>query len=172
LLLLWLVAHGGSRYLLAACAIAGSLIGGYVAWSIGRKGGEIALRKYISARMLSRVQKWVERHPLLSVFVPTMLPPPIPLSPFLLASGALGVPRTRFLAVFGAARILRYGLVAWFAASYGRKAVRLWSTGLQKWSMPLLCTFFTAFALSIGYGIWRLRQRPQSAQEALAVGHD
>jgi membrane protein YqaA with SNARE-associated domain len=172
LLLLWLVAHSGNPWLLTSCAIGGSLMGGYITWSIGLKGGEKALRRYVSARMLNRVRSWVERHPLLSIFVPTMLPPPIPLSPFLLASGALGVTRTRFLAVFGAARVLRYGLVAWFAVLYGRKAVRLWSAELQEWSFPLLCAFFTVFTLSIGYGIWRLRQRPRTAPGALAVGND
>ena len=40
LLLLWLVAHNGDPWLLAPCAIAGSILGGYTTWHIGRKGGE------------------------------------------------------------------------------------------------------------------------------------
>ena len=39
LLLLWLVAHSGDPWLLAPCAIAGSLLGGYTTWQIGRRGG-------------------------------------------------------------------------------------------------------------------------------------
>jgi membrane protein YqaA with SNARE-associated domain len=107
LLLLWLVAHDGDPWLLAAMAIAGSLVGGYTTWGIGRKGGEAALHRYVPARLLGRVVKWVERHHILAVFLPAVLPPPIPLSPFLLASGALGVSRGRFLAIYGAARTLR-----------------------------------------------------------------
>jgi membrane protein YqaA with SNARE-associated domain len=44
LLLLWLVAHSGDPWLLAPCAIAGSILGGYTTWHIGRSGGEAALR--------------------------------------------------------------------------------------------------------------------------------
>ena len=111
LLLLWLIAFGGDPWLLAALALAGSLVGGYATWNLGRRGGEGALQRYIPARLLRRIVSWVERHPILAVFLPALLPPPIPLIPFVLASGALGVPRRRFLAVYGAARVLRYSLV-------------------------------------------------------------
>src|SRR5580658_5370876 len=120
LLLLWLVAHGGDPWLLAPCAVAGSILGGYTTWHIGRIGGEGALHHYVPARILGRVAGWVESHPILAIFLPAMLPPPIPLSPFLLASGALGVSRRRFLTVYGASRTLRYSLVAWLAIAYGR----------------------------------------------------
>jgi len=169
LLLLWLVSHDGDPWLLALCAIAGSLLGGYTTWQIGKKGGEAALRRFVPARLRGRITRWVKRHPVLAVFLPTMLPPPIPLSPFILASGALGVPRSRFLVVFGAARTLRYGLVAWLAVVYGRHVVRLWSNELQKWSAPLLWVFFAVLAASICFGIWKLRGLGRSeAAEDLA----
>ena len=150
LFLLWLIAHSGNPWLLAPIAVAGSLVGGYTTWQIGHRGGEAALRRYVPARLLGRIVGWVEHHPVLAVFLPAILPPPIPLSPFVLASGALGVSRGRFLAVFGAARTLRYSLIAWLGVAYGRHVVRLWTGTLQKWSTPLLCVFA---ALLIG-GIW------------------
>jgi membrane protein YqaA with SNARE-associated domain len=167
LLLLWLVAHGGDPWLLAPCAFAGSVVGGYTTWQIGRRGGEAALRHYVPARLLRRVVVWVERHRILAIFVPAMLPPPIPLLPFVLASGALGVSRPRFLAVFSVARALRYSLVAWLAAAYGRHVVHLWSDTLQKWSTPLLCVFVGLMAASLCFGIWKIRglRRIDSAQE-------
>src|ERR1035437_9814565 len=113
LLLLWLVAHSGNPWLLAPCAVAGSILGGYTTWSVGSKGGETALRHYVPARLLGRIVGWVERHRLLAVFLPAVLPPPIPLLPFALASGALGVSRSLFLGVFGAARTLRFSFIAW-----------------------------------------------------------
>src|SRR5271165_2004280 len=67
LLLLWLVAHRGNPMVLAPWAIAGSIVGGYTTWLIGRKGGKAALRHYVPARLLARVVVWVERHPALSV---------------------------------------------------------------------------------------------------------
>lgn len=157
LLLLWLVAHDGDPWLLAAIAIAGSLVGGYTTWGVGRKGGEAALHRYVPARLLGRVVKWVERHRILAVFLPAVLPPPIPLSPFLLASGALGVSRGRFLAIYGAARTLRYSVIAWLAVAYGRHAIRLWSGTLEKWSKPLIFLFVGLMVAGICFGIWKVR---------------
>jgi membrane protein YqaA with SNARE-associated domain len=157
LLLLWLVAHSGDPWSLTLCAISGSILGGYSTWYIGRRGGEAALRSYVPVRLLGPIVKWVERHPILAVFIPAVLPPPIPLLPFALASGALGVSHKRFLLVFGVARSLRYSLVAWLGVTYGRRIVRLWSGDLQKWSTPLLCVF-------VGLLVWSL-QDSRNAQD-------
>jgi membrane protein YqaA with SNARE-associated domain len=157
LLLLWLVAHGSDPWLLAPFAIAGSILGGYTTWHIGRRGGEEALRHYVPARLLGPVVGWVERHRILAVFLPALLPPPIPLLPFALASGALGVSRSRFLAIFGAARTLRYTFIAWLGVIYGRKIVRLWSGTLQTWSTPLLYVFVGLMLTGLCFGIWKIR---------------
>jgi membrane protein YqaA with SNARE-associated domain len=162
LLLLWLVSHNGNPWLLALCAIAGSLIGGYTTWHLGMKGGEAAMHRWVSARVLKRIVELVGGHPVLSVFLPAVLPPPIPLSPFILASGALGVSRRRFLAAYGAARILRYGLVTWLAVSYGRRVVRIWSKELEKWSAPLLWTFLGLLVAGLCLGIWQFRRQRNS----------
>lgn len=170
LLLLWLVAHNGDSLLLAACAIIGSLAGGYTTWEIGRKGGQAALQRYVPAHLLDRIVGWVERHRVLAVFLPAVLPPPIPLLPFALASGALGVSRGRFLVVFGTARCLRYSFIAWLGATYGRRIVRLWSGTLQKWSTPLLCVFVALLAGGLCFGLWKLRgSRKNDTGEALAM---
>jgi membrane protein YqaA with SNARE-associated domain len=169
LLLLWLVAHGGDPWLLASCAVAGSILGGYTTWHIGRRGGEEALRHYVPARLLAPIVGWVERHRILAVFLPALLPPPIPLLPFALASGALGVSRRRFLAVFGTARSLRYSFIAWLGVTYGRNIVRLWSGSLQKWSTPLLCGFVGLLIVGACFGIWKIRGlRKIDAAEKLA----
>jgi len=157
LLLLWLVSHHGNPWILTPSAIAGSILGGYTCWSTGCKGGEAALQRYVRARLLRRISRWMEEHAILSVFLPSILPPPIPLSPFLLAAGAFGVSRNRFLIVFGAARTLRYGVIAWLAAVYGRRMVRLWSATLEKWSAPLMWAFLTMVVVGIALGIWKLR---------------
>jgi membrane protein YqaA with SNARE-associated domain len=168
--LLWLVAHSGDPWLLAPCALAGSILGGYTTWHIGRRGGEEALRHYVPARLLGPIVVWVERHRILAVFLPALLPPPIPLLPFALASGALGVSRRRFLAVFGAARTLRYSFIAWLGVTYGRSIVRLWSGSLQEWSAPLLGVFVGLMVAGLCFGIWKIRGlRKIDAAEKLAL---
>ena len=157
LLLLWLSAHSGNPWLLVFSAITGSLLGGYTTWHIGRRGGEVTLRRYVPARLLVRLIAWVEHHPVLAVFLPAVLPPPIPLSPFVLASGALGVSRSRFLLVFGAARTLRYSFGAWLGVKYGRHMVHMWSGTLQTWSVPLFCLFVALMVGGICFGVWKAR---------------
>lgn len=76
LLLLWLVAHNGNPMLLASMAISGSLLGGYVTWNIGCKGGEAALHRHVPARIHKMVIGWVKQHPVLAVFLPAILPRP------------------------------------------------------------------------------------------------
>jgi membrane protein YqaA with SNARE-associated domain len=171
LLLLLFVSHGGSPWLFALSAIAGSIVGGFTTWHLGRRGGEAALRRWVSPRLLRRIVGWVGQHPILAVFLPAVLPPPIPLSPFLLASGALGVVRSRFLATFAAARILRYGLIAWLAVAYGRHVVRLWSAVLQKWSTPLLWTFSLVMVTGILFAIVKLRRqtKAEAAEDRAAI---
>lgn len=157
LLLLWLVAHSGNPWFLAAMAISGSLLGGYITWSVGRRGGETALQRHVPARILKLVVGWVEHHPVLAVFLPAVLPPPIPLSPFVLASGALGVSRNRFLVVFGTARSLRYSLITWLGVVYGRHVIRLWSGTLQRWSGPILWVFGAMLVAGMCIGLWKVR---------------
>ena len=142
------------------------ILGGYTTWHLGRKGGQNALRRWVSPRILNRIVVWVERHHMLAIFLPAILPPPIPLSPFVLASGALGVPFKRFLAAYGAARTLRYSLVAWLAVLYGRHVVRLWSKELDKWSTPLLYVFLAVSVAGIAVGVWQFRSQRNSPSSA------
>ncbi len=157
LLLLWLISHHGNPYAMVGCAIVGSMLGSLTTWKLGKKGGEAGFKRYIPRRYQDRVMGWSQRHPLLSVFLPPLLPPPVPLWPFLLAAGALGVSWQRYLACFGASRAARYCFVGWLAVHYGRKAVKFWAV-LDKWSVPVLSTFAVLSIAGLAYGFWKLRR--------------
>jgi len=163
LLLLFLAAHRGNPFLLAGAAIAGSIIGGYLTWATGKKGGDAALHRYVSERRLKTISRWIEKHSILAVFIPAMLPPPVPLMPFILTAGALGVTRNRFLVVFSAARTLRYSLIAWLGVTYGRMVVGLWTRYVAGWSTPVI---WVLVILTIGgglYGYWKFRRQQKTA---------
>jgi membrane protein YqaA with SNARE-associated domain len=167
LLLLWLVAHrSGAPWLLVICAVAGSILGGYAGWSIGRKGGELALKRRVPARLLDPVHRWAHGNPFLSVFLPALLPPPVPLSPFVLAAGALGIQLRRFLIAFGAARALRYSAVAWLGATYGRYVIRAWGRALDKWSTPIVVGFAALFVAAVAVSLVKARRRTKSPSAA------
>jgi len=173
LLLLLLTAHRGATVMtaisLAACAFAGSMIGGYLAWGVGKKGGEKALERYVPKRALGRVTQWVEKRGAWSVAVAAILPPPIPLTPFTLAAGALGVPRNHFLVGFGIARLIRYGLLAWLGITYGRHVVRLWQKELNGWSSIILWVYGSLVAIGILYGLWKFKKGRSAPTTTLAT---
>jgi len=170
LLLLLLVSHHGNPLLLAPTAMLGSVIGGYITWKAGKKGGEALLDRSLPQRFHERLKRLAKQHSILSVFAAGMLPPPIPLTPFLLAAGALGVSRDRFLAAFASARVARYSLIAWAAATYGRVVVQWWTRKLAGWSSVILWTFIVLLVGSILFGIWRYRRqrRPEKEERAFA----
>lgn len=159
LLLLWIIAHGGNPYLMVSCALAGSLMGAYTTWRLGKKGGKAAMKRYVPERLQERVHGWAQHHPILAVFLPAILPPPIPLCPFLLAAGALGASWKRFLAAFGGGRLLRYSLDGWLAMVYGRRIIQLWSKTLDQWSGVILWSFIGVTVAGIAFGIWKFRHK-------------
>jgi len=170
LLLLWLVARDGSPWLLVPIAVAGSILGGYSTWHIGRKGGQAMLRRHVPARLVDPIHAWVERHHIYAVCVPPLLPPPIPLTAFMLAAGAFGVTRRRFFAAFGASLTLRYAVIAWIGATYGRHVVRLWARTLRNWSTPLLWVFVTLLLGSASVAVWQaFRRRGSNAAKAKPI---
>jgi len=171
LLLILLVAHRANPALAALAAIAGSLLGGYFTWSAGAKGGEPALHRYLPKRYANRMFGWVEKNGTLAVVVSALLPPPFPLMPFLLAAGALGVSRKKFFLSFGIARIVRYTLVAWLAAVYGRAMVRAFRHYLSGWSGPVMWIYLGLMGAAIVYGLWKFRFQGKSSSNGLRVPH-
>jgi membrane protein YqaA with SNARE-associated domain len=168
LLLILLVAHRGDPVVAAIAATVGSILGGYLTWATGAKGGEAALHRYLPRRFGRRLSKWVEKSGTLAVTVSALLPPPFPLMPLLLAAGALGVSRKRFLISFGLARTFRYALVAWLAATYGRAMVRAFRHYLSGWSTTLMWIYLGLVVAGILYGLWKFRH--QRGQPGLPQG--
>lgn len=158
LLLLLLTANRGNPWLMAALAITGSVLGGYMTWAAGKKGGEAMLQRYVPARFLKPITGWVANHGVLAVGTAAILPPPIPLMPFLISAGALGIEKRPFLLSFSAARLLRYGFLAWLGATYGRRMLRLWSRYLAGWSTAILWVFVSLLIAAVIFGIWKYRR--------------
>jgi hypothetical protein len=91
--------------------------------------------------------------------------------PLLLAAGALGVSRRKFLVSFSLARTFRYALVAWLAATYGRTMVRAFRHYLAGWSTPLMWTYLGLVVAGVLYGVYKFRRerRQTSAPQPAAV---
>lgn len=169
LLLILLVAHRANPILAAVAATAGSILGGYFTWAAGAKGGEAALPRYMPKRLVKRVTSQVGKRGVLAVTLISLLPPPFPMLPFLLASGALGVSRRNFLISFSIARAARYSLIAWMASIYGRALVRAFRHYLSGWSDVILWVYLGLMAAAIAYGLWKYRQQKRAGNDAPAA---
>ena len=112
----------------ALMATAGSLIGGFVTphlvtYRLARRGGKAALERRFSRRKVDKVCEIFERWGFGAIVIPALLPPPVPMVPFLLAAGAMQYPVRKFLAALALGRISRYMLLAYLAARYGRQII-------------------------------------------------
>src|SRR5579884_2192433 len=70
----------------AAMATAGSVIGGFVTYRLARKGGKETLARRFSPSELEKVYKICARWGLGAIAIPALLPPPMPMLPFLFAA--------------------------------------------------------------------------------------
>ena len=105
----------------AVMATLGSVLGGFVTYRLARKGGKESLARRVSAKTMKRVYGIFERWGFAAIAIPAVLPPPMPFVPFLLAAGAMQYSVKKFLLAMALGRIVRYMILAYLAARYGRK---------------------------------------------------
>jgi membrane protein YqaA with SNARE-associated domain len=165
-LILLLGSRGQWPWLLALCGVAGSVIGGYLTWKAGQKGGEPMLDRYVNRRYRSRIKGWVKGHGMRSVAFAALLPPPIPLLPFLLSAGALGVTRRQLLISLTIARTLRYGAEAALAMIYGHRILHWANRYLAGWSNIILYSFIGLVAAGAIFGVWKYRHDQHSGSSS------
>ena len=156
LLIVVLAAQHANLFFLIGAATAGSFLGGFFSYKVGQSGGMAFLEKHVPARIFKPVFHWMETHAILSVALPAVLPPPMPLSPFVLAAGALKMSRNKFLITFTVSRFLRHALAAFLGVHYGPHVLRMWNKFTRKWAVPILVTIWSTILTSVGYAFWKI----------------
>jgi membrane protein YqaA with SNARE-associated domain len=140
----------------AAMATVGGVVGGYATYSLGVKGGEAALSKKLPGKKAQRIYSLFNKYGFWSLFVPALLPPPAPFSPFLLVAGALKYPRRNFLLAVGLARAIRYSLLAWLGSMYSKQIFGFF----HQYYRPIL---WTVIGLAVAGGIaallWTVKRK-------------
>jgi membrane protein YqaA with SNARE-associated domain len=149
--------------LYVALATAGSLVGGAVTFWIGRRAGEHGLERFVSKRRLDHVKRRVRDSGAVALALPAMMPPPFPLTPFVLTCGALAVRRTRFFVTLGIVRAVRFGIEAGLAVIYGRRIL----TWMKSDLFQNIVIGFTVVAVAVTvFGIWSLIRQSHRAERA------
>lgn len=151
-----LAARHTNLVLLIAITTVGSALGGLFSHKIAQAGGMAFIEKHISPRIFHRVCDWMERHAILSVALPAILPPPMPLSPFVLAAGALQMSRKKFMISFTVSRFLRHFGAAAIGVYFGSSVLHLWNSFSRRWAVPILVCVWSVILLFVGIALWKL----------------
>ena len=153
----------------AIMATVGAVAGAYFTYRIGQKGGKEALEKRFPKPKLEKVYKKFERGGFGTLFVAALMPPPVPLVPFVVAAGALEYPSRKFLTAIGSGRAIRYFLLAYLASIYGREIIG-WT---RKYYQPILWTFVGLVVMGgIAAAIYFWRRKQQSKKQQVAFRND
>lgn len=149
----------------AMMATVGSLIGGYLTYRLGVKGGEETLQRKFSKRRADQVSRIFQRFGFWSIVVNAVIPPPMPIVPILIAAGALRYPRNKFLCALALGRSARYLLLAYLGHIYGRSILH-W---LGSYYQPLLYILIGLAVVGSLVGLyfwWRNKHKPQAGQRS------
>lgn len=109
----------------ALMATAGSIVGGYVTYHLARNSGKAALERRFASHHIDQFCRIFERWGFGAIAIPALLPPPVPMVPFLFAAGAMQYPAKKFLTALLAGRTVRYTILAYLGARYGRHIIAL-----------------------------------------------
>jgi membrane protein YqaA with SNARE-associated domain len=130
----------------AAMATLGGVLGGYTTYALGEKSTEAALEKKLPKAKAERFYRLFNKYGFWSLFVPALLPPPVPFSPFLLVAGVLKYSRRNFFIAVATARAIRYFALAWLGSRYSKQIFGFFSAYYK----PL---FWTLIGLAVIGGI-------------------
>lgn len=142
----------------AAMATLGSVAGCYVIYFLANKGGEAFLRKRLRAGHIDRALALYQRHGVLALMVPALLPPPAPFKVFVLMAGVANIKPLQFVLAVGIARGARYLALGTLAVFYGDFALELMRTRGREVALWLV------FLILVGATAWFVwRRRPRTA---------
>jgi membrane protein YqaA with SNARE-associated domain len=148
-------------------ATAGSITGAAGTFWIGKKAGEAGLERWVPEKRLERMRCKVRDRGAVAMAVPALLPPPFPLTPFILTCGALSMDFPRFLITFGAVRLVRFGGEAVLARIYGRGVLRFLKSDMFQAVIIGFVIVAVAGTIISGIMLWRsTRDKRRTAAKA------
>jgi membrane protein YqaA with SNARE-associated domain len=141
-----------------AMATVGSVLGGYLTYRLAQKGGKAGFEKKIGKKRSQKVYKKFEKEGFSSVLIGSILPPPFPLVPVLMAAGVMQYSRNKFLAALTLGRAIRFFSLAFLGRLYGT-AITGW---LGRYYKPFLYVLIAAgMAAGIGALLYFKWYRPR-----------
>ncbi len=155
------VYHDRSRFLMyVLLGSAGSALGSVVLYVIGYAGGEMLLRKRLSAERFGKIHASFEQHEFWALMFPAMLPPPAPFKIVVLAAAAFEMNFAHFLLAIFLGRFVRFLIEALLTLWFGPEIVTLAG---HLFAHRFVWVLVGAGVLAAGWLIWRRARRNRSA---------
>ena len=139
-------------------AAVGSALGSLVLYEIGRKGGELLLRKRVSKERFESIRDRFEKQEFIALMIPSMLPPPWPFKLFVLSAGVFHMKVRDFVIAIFVGRLVRFMILATLTVRFGPQIVEI----VKKLFLdhPEVTIGVIILALLIAYLIFRLLRKP------------
>lgn len=135
----------------------GSVIGCILLYSVGRKGGSPILKRRFAAEKIERAEKLFERFGILTVLIPSILPPPLPFKIFVLSAGVFRLNILSFLVAVVIGRTIRYSVWGVLAVLYGNPVKRFMQQNLKEVGIVFFGVFALMSALTILYYVRHMK---------------
>lgn len=159
-LLIVILSTGGSWANMAyfvSMTILGSIIGCFLLYSVGRKGGSPMLRRKFSGKSIDRAETLFKKYGVLTIVIPSIIPPPMPFKIFVLSAGVFRVKLARFLAAVAVGRAIRYSMWGILAVLYGNSVKLFMKQNLRTIGMILFGLFVLAVAATLTFYFRRMK---------------
>jgi len=153
----------------ALMATVGSVFGAFLTYRLAHKRGLKMLERKLSKPHMKRVNAIVKRWGFGAILVPALLPPPAPMVPFVIAAGAMQYSRNRFLVAFTIGRVVRYALLAFLGARYGRQILH-WIVSHERSTLYVLIGVLV-LGLASALLYWWTKRKPVRKPSKLARAH-
>jgi membrane protein DedA with SNARE-associated domain len=148
----------GRAWLAVTMAVLGSMAGNILLFLAARKGGSRFVEAAPTPGKPRRFRQWFNRYGLVTVFIPALVPIPLPLKVFVITAGVLHTPLGEFVLVVLAARVLRYGGEAWLGYKLGQNSVAYLTQHVWEMTIGAMLLFAGIYAL-LKISEWRHARR-------------
>jgi membrane protein YqaA with SNARE-associated domain len=145
---------------------AGSTASAAVTYWLGRTLGDVGLERFVPPRRLERFKARVSNTGAIAMALPAALPPPFPLTAFVLTCGALDVNAQRFFTVYVGARLVRFGIEATLARMYGQRVLRVLQSPTFEWMVGAFVLVAVAGTVISAAALWRKTRKPEDTKQA------
>lgn len=137
----------------AFMATLGGVAGGYLTYRLARREGKDHLSKRLKRNRMDKIHGAFEKWGFLAIAVPALIPPPFPMTPFLIAAGAAQYSRQKFIASLFLGRGIRYTVLAALAAFFGPQILTFFS----QHAMPMMWTMIALVIAGIAFAIFKAK---------------